>query len=62
MKVANGIATVDLNERFASGRNAASLLARLSQLVRTLTGPQGATKVQLLMNGGSSRPGSPACR
>ena len=52
VKVANGIATVDLNERFASGRDAASLLARLSQLVRTLTGPQGATKVQLLMNGG----------
>jgi hypothetical protein len=51
VKVANGVATVDLNERFASGRDTASLLARLSQLVRTLTGPQGATKVQLLMNG-----------
>ena len=52
VKVANGIATVDLNERFASGSGAASLLARLSQLVRTLTGLQGAKKVQLLMNGG----------
>ena len=61
-EVANGVATVDLNERFASGRDAESLLARLSQLVRTLTGPQGATKVQLLMNGGSSPPGSPASR
>src|SRR6476646_3461618 len=51
VKVANGVATVDLNERFASGGDTASLLARLSQLVRTLTGPQGATKVQLLLNG-----------
>jgi hypothetical protein len=51
VKVANGVATVDLNERFASGRDTESLLARLSQLVRTLTGPQGATKVQLLLNG-----------
>jgi peptidoglycan hydrolase-like protein with peptidoglycan-binding domain len=42
---------VDLNERFATGRDSASLLARLSQLVRTLTGLQGATKVQLLMDG-----------
>jgi peptidoglycan hydrolase-like protein with peptidoglycan-binding domain len=50
--VANGVATVDLNERFASGNDPRSLLARLSQLVRTLTGLQGATKVQLLMNGG----------
>ena len=52
VKVANGVATVDLNERFGSGDDAASMLARLSQLVRTLTGLQGATKVQLLMNGG----------
>jgi hypothetical protein len=52
VKVANGVATVDLDERFASGRDSASLLARLSQVVRTLTGPQGAKKVQLLVNGG----------
>lgn len=50
--VANGIATVDLNEQFTSGNDHGSLLARLSQLVRTLTGLQGATKVQLLINGG----------
>jgi peptidoglycan hydrolase-like protein with peptidoglycan-binding domain len=49
--VANGIATVDLNEPFASGADPGSLLARLSQLVRTLTGLQGATKVQLLIDG-----------
>ena len=42
---------MDLNERFASGRDAGSLLARLSQLVRTLTGVQGARKVQLLLSG-----------
>jgi hypothetical protein len=52
VKVANGIATVDLNERFASGGDGRSLLARLSQLVRTVTGLDGAKKVQLLMNGG----------
>jgi peptidoglycan hydrolase-like protein with peptidoglycan-binding domain len=49
--VANGVATVDLNERFASGSDPRSLLARLAQLVRTLTGLQGAIKVQLLMDG-----------
>ena len=51
VKVAGGVATVDLNERFAAGKDPASLLARLSQLVRTLTGLHGATKVQLLMDG-----------
>ena len=51
VEVANGTATVDLNERFASGSDAGSLLARLSQLVRTLTGLQGTQRVQLLMNG-----------
>jgi L,D-transpeptidase catalytic domain/Putative peptidoglycan binding domain/Sporulation and spore germination len=52
VNVANGVATVDFNEFFTSGRDSASLLARLSQVVRTLTGLQGAKKVQLLMNGG----------
>jgi N-acetylmuramoyl-L-alanine amidase len=51
VKVANRIATVDLNDRFASGTDSESLLARLSQVVRTLTGREGATKVQLLVNG-----------
>ena len=49
--VTGRVATVDLNERFAAGKDTASLLARLAQLVRTLTGLQGATKVQLLMDG-----------
>ncbi len=52
VKVANSVATVDLNERFASGSDRDSLLARLSQLVRTLTGLEGVKAVQLLVNGG----------
>jgi hypothetical protein len=51
VKVRRGVAIVNLNERFASGSDRGSLLARLSQLVRTLTGLRGATKVQLLVNG-----------
>ena len=49
--VANGLATVDLGSAFVSDGNAESLLARLSELVRTLTGVQGTTQVQLLING-----------
>ena len=51
VKVANGVATVDVNEGYGAGGDPESLLARLSQLVRTLTGVQGTKKVQLLMNG-----------
>jgi hypothetical protein len=51
VRIANGIAIVDLNQRFAAGSDAGSLLARLSQLVRTATGIRGVTKVQLLMDG-----------
>jgi len=51
VSVAGGVATVDLGRRFASGLDARSLLARLSQLVGTLTGLQGATKVKLLIDG-----------
>jgi spore germination protein GerM len=39
--VAKGLATVDLDARFVAGQDDYSLLARLSQLVRTLTGLQG---------------------
>jgi peptidoglycan hydrolase-like protein with peptidoglycan-binding domain len=49
--VADGIATVDLNQPFATGTSPASMLARLSELVQTLTGMQGTKKVQLLVNG-----------
>ncbi len=51
--VANGLVTVDLSLPFALGNNAQSLDARLSQLVRTATGFDGVTKVQLLVNGGT---------
>jgi peptidoglycan hydrolase-like protein with peptidoglycan-binding domain len=51
VSVANGVATVDLTEPFATGTNPDMMLARLSELVHTLTGLQGATKVQLLING-----------
>ena len=51
--VQNGVATVDLSLKFALGRDGASLLARLSQVVRTASGPQGATKVRLLVEGGT---------
>ena len=54
LSVARGIATVDLNERFAGGRATGSLLARLAELVRTLTGVQGTKKVQLLLNGSAA--------
>lgn len=54
LKMAGGIATVDLNERFAGGRNTGSLLARLAELVRTLTGVQGTKKVQLLLDGSAA--------
>ena len=37
--VANGIATVDLGLEFVQGRDGSSLLARLSQVVHTATGP-----------------------
>ena len=51
--VENGVATVDLSLKFALGRDGSSLLARLSQVVHTATGPEGATKVRLLVEGGT---------
>ena len=51
--VVNGVATVDVSLPFVLGKDGASLLARLSQLVRTATGPEGATKVRLLVEGGT---------
>jgi hypothetical protein len=50
VEVANGLATVNLNAAFTSGATGGKL-ARLSQLVRTLTGLRGATQVQLLIAG-----------
>jgi hypothetical protein len=51
VSVIGGVATVDLNGRFTAGGDAATLLARLSELVRTATGVQGTRSVQLLING-----------
>jgi peptidoglycan hydrolase-like protein with peptidoglycan-binding domain len=48
--IANGVATVDLGARFTAG-DRGSLLARLSQLVRTLTVPPQVKSVQLLIDG-----------
>ncbi len=50
--VADGLATVDLSLPFALGGDGASLLARLSQVVHTATGPEGAKRVRLLVEGG----------
>jgi lipoprotein-anchoring transpeptidase ErfK/SrfK len=50
--VENGLATVDVSLKFALGKDSASLLARLSQIVHTATGPEGAKKVRLLVEGG----------
>jgi len=52
--VANGLATVDLTQPFATGTNPDSMLARLSELVHTLTGLQGAKSVQLLIDGAAT--------
>jgi hypothetical protein len=51
--VVNGLARVDLSLDFALGNDAQSLDARLAQLVHTVSGVEGATSVQLLVNGGT---------
>jgi peptidoglycan hydrolase-like protein with peptidoglycan-binding domain len=51
VSVANGTATVDLTRPFAAVAGPDNMLARLSELVRTLTGVQGTRRVQLLVNG-----------
>ncbi|HYI17682.1 MAG TPA: L,D-transpeptidase family protein [Solirubrobacteraceae bacterium] len=51
--VADGIATVDLGRRFAGGRRAEVLSARMAQLVLTVTAVPGVGSVQLLIDGGT---------
>ena len=46
------VANVDLGVKFVKGRDAQSLLARLSQVVHTAVGPEGAGKVKLRVEGG----------
>jgi len=48
--VAKGLATVDLTTPFLTGARRESMLARLAQLVQTLTGLEGTAKVQLLVD------------
>lgn len=60
--VRGGLATVDLSGRFASARDSQSLVARLSQLVRTLTGLQGTARVKLLIDGKTVRGVFPGIR
>jgi hypothetical protein len=51
--VAGGVATVDLGRRFASGRKAEVLAARVAQLVLTVTAVPGVQSVRLLIDGGT---------
>jgi hypothetical protein len=46
LTITKGLATVDVSRQFIARRTAPSLLARLSQLVGTVTGLHGATRVQ----------------
>jgi lipoprotein-anchoring transpeptidase ErfK/SrfK len=52
VSVANGIATVDLGEKFAGGTRADGLSARLAQLVLTVNRAPGVKKVRVLVKGG----------
>jgi hypothetical protein len=50
--VSHRIATVDLGERFAAGRDGQALQARVGQLVRTLRSVRGVRGVRVLVAGG----------
>lgn len=52
VSVTDGVATVDLGERFAAGRRAEVLSARIAQLVLTVTAVPGVSSVQVLIEGG----------
>jgi hypothetical protein len=52
VRVADGVATVDLGEGFAAGRKAETLTARIAQLVFTATAVRGVKSVQVLIAGG----------
>ncbi len=51
VSIQKGVATVDVGERFAAGTNAASLSARVTQLVLTATSFRGVKSVKLLVKG-----------
>jgi lipoprotein-anchoring transpeptidase ErfK/SrfK len=50
--VSRGVATVDLGEKFAAGRRADGLSARLAQLVLTVTAVPGVKSTRVLVKGG----------
>jgi hypothetical protein len=52
VRVADGVATIDLGEGFAAGRNADSLSARIAQLVFTVTALPRIKSVRVLIAGG----------
>ncbi len=52
VRLSKGVATVDLGEGFAAGRDAESLSARITQLVYTVTSVPGVKSVRLLVSGG----------
>src|SRR4051794_30185189 len=54
IRVADGIATVDLTKRFVAHARPPGMLARLGELVHTLTGVEGTSKVQLLVDGNTT--------
>jgi hypothetical protein len=63
--VNGGLATVDLTRDFARGQRDARKLARLAELVHTLTGVQGTKRVLLLVGGAGTAglfPGIPTGR
>jgi hypothetical protein len=51
VSVERGVATVDLGEKFATGTSSASLSARVTQLVLTVTSVPGVRSLQLLVKG-----------
>jgi hypothetical protein len=52
VSVSRRVVTVDLGARFASGRDASSLRARVAQLVRTVSSVRGVAGVRVLVEGG----------
>jgi L,D-transpeptidase-like protein/sporulation and spore germination protein/putative peptidoglycan binding protein len=52
VRVSNGVATIDLGEGFAAGRNAETLSARIAQLVFTVTAVRRIRSVRVLISGG----------
>ena len=52
VRLSKGVATVDLGEGVAAGRDAESLSARITQLVYTVTSVPGVKSVRLLVSGG----------